>query len=82
MASALIVSRVPDYAGIMGYDPKLVAVTPARGTRVKLTAKREGRSTLKVRSSGVSLVLLIETTHKDGSTWAHITPVTVPPRKP
>lgn len=63
-------------------DPELVAVKPARGTRVKLTAKREGRSTLEVRSSGVSLVLLIETRYKDGSTWAHITPVTVPPRKP
>lgn len=53
-------------------DPEMVTVSPSQGDAVRITVKRDGESTLKVASQGVSRELLIKAKHEGNSMHVEI----------
>jgi hypothetical protein len=47
-------------------DPAMLAVSPARGEEVAITARRAGESVVTVRSRGASRKLTVKVVEKDG----------------
>ena len=53
-------------------DPKMVAVSPAKGRQVKITVRRTGQSGLKVAAQGFSRKLVVKATHLEGAIQVEI----------
>jgi FKBP-type peptidyl-prolyl cis-trans isomerase len=53
-------------------DPEMLTVSPSEGQEVKIAVKRDGQSTLKVASQGVSKELLIKAKHEGNSMHVEI----------